>query len=136
MVLRMDDTTSPIAATAAPHVIGEARNYDELLDLLKRRRDQLGVSLEVVETVAGLTQRYVGKLFSPTKIKAIGPISMGPLLGALCLKLLVAIDQEQYERLKSRLTLRKATGSSEAFRRKHRRTHAQNCEGIASSRKS
>jgi hypothetical protein len=95
-----------IAATAAPNVIGEARNYDELLDLLKLRRDQLDVSLEVVDAVAGLAQRYAAKLMSPTKIRTLGSVSMGLVLGALGLKLLVAIDQEQYERVRDRLTLR------------------------------
>jgi hypothetical protein len=92
-----------IAATAAPTVIGEARNYDELLALLKRRRDQLRVSLEVIDAISGFPHGYAAKLFAPTKIRTLGQISLPLVLGTLGVKLLVAIDQEAYERVKKRL---------------------------------
>ena len=88
------------ATTAAPKVIGEAKNYDELLALLKRRRDQLHVSLETVDALSGLPSGYSA---APTKIRALGPVSLPLLLGALALRLLVAVDPEQYERIRKRL---------------------------------
>jgi len=50
-----------------------------------------------------LPLRYCSKLFSPLPVKHIGSASLGPLLGALGLRLVVEIDHEQFERMKSRL---------------------------------
>ena len=46
---------------------------------------------------------YCSKLFSPLSVKHFGSVSLGPLLGALGLGLVVEIDHEQFERMKSRL---------------------------------
>jgi hypothetical protein len=53
--------------------------------------------------VAGLPLRYTMKLLAPIPIKALGPTSMGPLLGALGLKLVVMEDTEVLEKIRRRL---------------------------------
>jgi len=109
----MPDTTAPVS----DRVIGIARDYAELAAAIRQRCNDLNVGYETLDYVAGLPLRYCAKLFSPLPVKHIGATSLGPLLGALGLKLVVEIDQEQFERVKNRLTPRK---SSRATRQTHR----------------
>lgn len=106
--------------------IGTARDYDQLHELLRARVDELAVTYESVDAVAGLPSRYTAKLLAPVPMKAIGKTSMGPLLGALGLKLIVAVDDETLARIIGRLTkrARKQSNASDAMRpmkRKKRR---------------
>lgn len=109
--------------------IGTARDYDELHALLRARVDELGVTFEGVDAVAGLPQRYTAKLLAPIPMKAIGKTSMGPLLGALGLKLIVAVDDEMLARIEARLTKRARKPSDAgstvlAHRRRKRRRYS------------
>jgi hypothetical protein len=123
--MMQDDTTASTAApaaTAAPdRVIGIARNYSELLDALKRRTAELGVTMELVDEIAGLPARYVAKLFAPIPVKSVGKTSLGPLLGALGLKLIIAEDLEAFRRVKCRLVRSKHAGARVLARKKPRR---------------
>jgi hypothetical protein len=56
-----------------------------------------------VDEVAGLPQRYTAKLLAPKGLKSLGRISMGPILGALGLKLAVLPDDEALARIRHRL---------------------------------
>jgi len=82
------------------------RDYQQLLDALRFRQNQLNISRETIDEVAGLPQRYTSKLLAPFPIKGVGRISLGPLLGALGLKLLVVEDIEALDRVRSRLAQR------------------------------
>jgi hypothetical protein len=75
-------------------------DYGQLLDALRARVAELSTPMEVVDDVAGLPQRYTSKLLAPCPVKGIGAISMGPLLGALGLRLIVEIDREAFDRIK------------------------------------
>lgn len=86
--------------------LGTARNYQELHALIRARVGSLGVTFETVDAIAGLPSRYATKLLSPVPMKAIGKISLGPLLGALGLKLIVAVDDEALARITGRLVQR------------------------------
>lgn len=86
--------------------LAEVRDYDQLHAALRARVDALGVTFETVDEVAGLPVRYSTKLLSPVQMKAIGKVSLGPLLGALGLKLIVAVDDEALARIAKRLVPR------------------------------
>jgi hypothetical protein len=60
----LDDASSPSAATAAPNVIGEARSYDELIALFRKRCDEFGTAMERIDDIAGLPAGYVSKVFA------------------------------------------------------------------------
>lgn len=83
------------------------RSMPELLDALRARRDALNVSHETIDAISGLQSGYTSKLLAPKPIKNLGPITMGPLLGALGLAIVVVEDQEQVLRVKSRWIKRK-----------------------------
>jgi hypothetical protein len=61
--------------TAAPTdlLLGEARDYDQLLDALRKRLHQLGTAMERVDDLAGLPSRYVNKIFAPMELGKLSP---------------------------------------------------------------
>jgi hypothetical protein len=52
------------------------------------------LSREALDRIAGLPSGYVSKLLSPAPMKHFGPISFGPINGALGLKLIAVEDPE------------------------------------------
>lgn len=80
---------------APPQVIAtvdSAGGYSALLEALRLACDLRQASYEAISEVAGLAPRYVNKLLAPAPIRNIGPNSLGPLLGALGVKLVVIED--------------------------------------------
>jgi hypothetical protein len=108
-----DDTT------AAPTAIAIARNYAELVDAFRKRCHELGAAMEQLDEIAGLPARYVSKLLAPVSVKAFGPISLGPLLGSLGVKLVMVEDPEAFARVKRRL-VRSAHAGSKMLARRNR----------------
>lgn len=81
-------------------VLAIVTDYPGLHAALRARAEQLGVSRETLDDLAGLTNGHTAKLLSPQPFKVLGPMSMGALLGALGLKLVVIEDAEQIARIK------------------------------------
>jgi hypothetical protein len=91
-----------------PQIIGIARDHDGLVAALRLRLLELGTTFSSIDDLAGLPPGYVSRLFNryPTKgnpCRGLGRISMGPLLGALGVELLVAVDHAQLERIRHRI---------------------------------
>ena len=110
------------------------RSMPELLDALRARRDALNISHETLDSISGLQSGYTSKLLAPKPIKNLGPITMGPLLGALGLQILVVEDQEQVSKVQGRWIKRKRPQrllllagalSIEEIKREERRKHMQ-----------
>jgi hypothetical protein len=106
------DPTAAAASPAAGRVIGEAKNYDELIQLFRKRCAELGTSMERLDDVAGLPQRYISKLLAPLPVKGIGRVSLGPLLGCLGLSLTVNEDAQALAKVKRRLVQASNAGTS------------------------
>lgn len=81
----MTETMQPLAII---------RGYDDLHAALRARAEELLLSRQTVDEVAGLTAGYAAKLLAPKPMKILGPMSFGSLLGALGLKLVVVEDAE------------------------------------------
>jgi hypothetical protein len=82
-------------------IIGEVTGYRGLVEALLSRKDELDVSFETLDHVAGLPVRYSAKVLGRQKV--LGPTSLGALLGALALKLAIVSDDDQLARIKHRL---------------------------------
>jgi hypothetical protein len=93
-------------------------SYDELVAAFRARIAELNTTYEGVDAVAGLADRHTNKLLCG--LKNYGLVSLGLTLGALGLALVVVSDDEQLERVRSRLPQRRSGGDrrSEAFRSK------------------
>jgi hypothetical protein len=79
----------------------------ELLQALRDRRDELDISHETLDQISGLQSGYVSKLLAPKPIKNLGPVSLGPLLGALGVAITVVPDKEAIAAVKHRWQKRK-----------------------------
>jgi hypothetical protein len=68
------------------------RSMPELLQAFRNRRDELNISHETIDTIAGLQSGYASKLLAPKPIKNLGPMSFESILGALGLAIVVVDD--------------------------------------------
>ena len=83
-------------------------DYLGLVTALRQRIVELGTGLDAVDEVAGLPNGYAGKLLRNKH--SLGRLSMGPILGALGLKLAVLSDDEALAKIRHRLPARGTKG--------------------------
>jgi hypothetical protein len=94
--------TAPIRSRR--RTLGVARDYAQLHALLRQRAEALNISRETIDQISGLPIGYSGTILAPARRKNLGPISLGAMLGALGLALVVVEDPDALARIKSRLT--------------------------------
>jgi hypothetical protein len=90
--------------------IAVVSNYSELIACLRQRAETLNISNVVLDDVSGLQDGYSGKLLSLNPKRTLGRLSLGLMLGALGLRLIVVEDREALKRVKGRLEPRKRNG--------------------------
>jgi hypothetical protein len=83
------------------------RSIDDLVAAIRARRDELNVSHELIDDLAGLQSGYTSKLLAPEPMKGLGLMSLPALLGALGAALVLVEDSAQAERVRDRWTPRK-----------------------------
>jgi hypothetical protein len=81
----------------------------ELIEVLRERRDLLNISHETIDELAGLPSGLTGKILAPEPIRGVGYGSLGPLLGALGVAILVVEDSAAATRVHQRWIPRKRT---------------------------
>jgi hypothetical protein len=74
----------------------------ELLDALRARRDELQVSHQTIDHVAGFPDGYAGKLLAPEPIKNLGWLSFGLALDALGVALILVENPDQVRLVEKR----------------------------------
>ena len=79
-----------------------AENYEALLEALKRRAGELEISYADLDATAGLPAGFAGKVFGPSHIKKLGPLSLFNTLPALGLRLTLTVDAEALHRYAQR----------------------------------
>jgi hypothetical protein len=85
----------------------DIRSYADLLAAFRARRDDLRVTNETIDEIAGVAQRYTQKLLATPPVRRFAGLSLGVVLGALGLKMTIAEDPEQTARIRRRLEPRK-----------------------------
>jgi hypothetical protein len=88
-------------------VLATVTDYDEMIDALRARMAELGVTNETIGAIAGLAGGYVGKLLAPSRIKKLGVMSFGVMLQSLGLKLLVVEDTKTSAKMRPQWAQRK-----------------------------
>jgi hypothetical protein len=78
-------------------------DYNELLAAIRHRRDELRISHFTLDHVSGIPSGYASKLLASPPMKRLGALSLGPVLGALGLRLLVVDDPAALARVSARL---------------------------------
>lgn len=86
------------------------RSMAGLVDALRQRRDELDISHETIDAIAGLQSGYASKLLAPRAPRNIGYMSLGDIMGALGVGLQVVEDDEQVQRVRGRWQKRKPQG--------------------------
>lgn len=91
--------------------IADVLDYDGLVSAIRARAEELNISRNTIDDVAGLTPGYASKLLAAVPLKKIGAVSLGPLLGALGMRIVLVEDLEQMRRVAERMTKRNAAQS-------------------------
>ena len=80
--------------TGAPQIIiAEISNSEDLRRVFRARAEELNLSRNTLDEIAGLPAGYCAKLLADPPVRDIGPTSLWPLLGALGLAF-AAIEDE------------------------------------------
>jgi hypothetical protein len=82
-------------------------DYNEMINSLRLRAADLNLSGADADRISGLPERYAQKLLGPNQVRRLGACSLGPFLGALCLKGQFVEDKAALERLRRRTTPRR-----------------------------
>lgn len=85
--------------TDAQH-IAEVTDYTGLIAAIRARKAELNLSDAQLEAASGLTAGHAGKLLGGAMVKSLGKVSLGLVLQGLGLKLIVAVDPAQAERMR------------------------------------
>jgi hypothetical protein len=72
--------------------LGTISSYDDLHAALRRRADELKLSRRTIDDLAGLADGYVEKLLGPRQVKKFSVRSLGAILSALGVKLVLVED--------------------------------------------
>lgn len=105
------------------HVLGEATDADGLIEIYRRRKDELGLTNEWFDEYSGLARGHVGKLLGDARAKNLGATTLHALNCSLAVKLIVVIDMEQAAIMQARWEQRerpivmRATASKRAIAR-------------------
>jgi hypothetical protein len=67
-------------------------DYEAMLLALHRRKEDCKFSFLELDERTGLTHGHTSKIFGPSHVKNLGPLSFGRVLGALGLKLALVAD--------------------------------------------
>lgn len=79
--------------TDVPSLYGSAADPVELVEVLRRRKQELQITDQELDRIAGLTSGHSGKLLGAARVKRFGELSLFLMLGALGLRLAVVIDE-------------------------------------------
>jgi hypothetical protein len=90
------------ATSPAPVQNLEVRSMPELIAALRARRDELQITHETIDAIAGWPAGYAGKLLAPEPIKNLGWMSLGLALDTLGIALVVVENKEQRKLVEGR----------------------------------
>jgi hypothetical protein len=91
------------------------RDHDELVNLVRRRQEELGVACVTIDQVAGLADGHFSKL--TCGIKRFGPMSIFLVLSALGLRIRIEEDPEATARLAPRWLPRNESYAANGYKR-------------------
>jgi hypothetical protein len=82
------------ASAGTPQPIATVRTYDDLRRAVADWCRQIGMTREELDTEAGLTDGHSGKLLSARAVSKFGNVTLGRVLAACGLVIVVAIDPD------------------------------------------
>jgi len=82
-----------------PRQIAICHDYNSLHSALRARVHELNISYQTVDFEAEFTQGHASKILSPYPIKGLGRTTLGPMLQALGLAIVLVEDPKSLERI-------------------------------------
>ena len=86
-----------------PHIIADVSSYEQMLEALRQRVNELQINGERFDEYAGLPRGYLSKLVGANPVRRLGMTSFEPVLSALGLRCLFIEDEAATKRLRERL---------------------------------
>lgn len=80
--------------------LASVSDYAGLVDALRDRKESLGLTDRAIEEIAGFHGGYAGKLLGEMHVRTFGQMSLGAILGALGLRIVLVEDATALERAK------------------------------------
>jgi hypothetical protein len=77
-------------------------SYDEMIDALRARKAELGLSDAVVDDLTGLPTGYTGKVLGPARVKKMGALSLWLMLEVLAFDMRLDSSVEKAARMQER----------------------------------
>jgi hypothetical protein len=87
-----------------PRQLAVVRSYDDLHRALRLRKEALEITMNCLDEAAGFTAGHASKLLAPKPLKNMGPLTLGLMLQALGVQLIMVEDAEALERIRPKLT--------------------------------
>ena len=78
-----------MAGDERPRIVGEFVDYSDFVQTVRNRVAELGIHGTRFDALSGLPEGYLSKLICERPVRRIGPTSMGPLLSAMGVKLVM-----------------------------------------------
>jgi hypothetical protein len=95
--------------------LAEISDYSSLHAALRTRSDELGITRQMLDELGGLQDGYASKLLAPVPLRNIGPRLLGPILGALALRLVLVEDAEALAHIAGLKRKRPSANASDAM---------------------
>ena len=89
-----------MADKASPRIVGEFVEYSDFVQAIRDRVAELGIHGTRFDSLAGWPEGYLSKLTCERPVRRIGISSMGPLLSAMGVKLVMVEDPAGTARLR------------------------------------
>jgi hypothetical protein len=109
------------------------RDHDDLVALVRRRQDELGVACVTIDEIAGVPDGYFAKLVRG--IKRFGPISIFVVLSALGLRIRVEEDPDAIAKFRRRWLQRDERYAANAYKRGEQRDRSRSPWAVHSSQR-
>jgi hypothetical protein len=98
---------TPAQPMPAPDGVLLVRDEDELLAAIRGRLDELGVTYDVLDRVAGLPDRFSSKLLCRPPARHVSALTLWLVLGAVGYKIALVHDEDALAKVKGLLSKRK-----------------------------
>jgi hypothetical protein len=89
-----------------PAVAKLISDYDGLVESVRERLDEMGMTRLELDHLSGMQSGYSGKILGPGRVKIFGMKSLGDTLGAIGCKLALIEDPTQTAKILARMTPR------------------------------
>jgi hypothetical protein len=86
----------------APRTIAFCRDYEALVQAFRARQDELGLSNQLCDELAGLTSGHTDKLLGPSRNKTMGASTIDIFLELFGVSLVLVEDMDKVRRMQSR----------------------------------